>query len=170
MFKEGTQRGRCQQVKNQREERWVQVKERINPVSGRNHEMDQDRHTISASARSFLLHRPWHIFSIFSKQRAYLEGTVPDPLVSWRHDCEASFASNFNTDIGVFVGAEFFTKTCDYLQSLCWPWPSWSSIYSDSCLPWCPWAARGYVSWKGEKVLRQEINCAIVKIDVQQSL
>ena len=107
MFKEGTQRGRCQQVKNQREERWVQVKERINPVSGRNHEMDQDRHTISASARSFLLHRPWHIFSIFSKQRAYLEGTVPDPLVSWRHDCEASFASNFNTDIGVFVGAEF---------------------------------------------------------------
>ena len=33
-------------------------------------------------------------------------------MVSWRHDCEARFANNFGTKIGVFMGAEFSWEQC----------------------------------------------------------
>ena len=101
-------------------------------------------HTFRASARSFLWHWPWHVFS---EQRAYPEGKAPDSLVSWTHDCEASFANNFDTEIGVFVEWTCLILAKSRLTL------TFVSIYSDSFLPWCPWAARIYVTRRREKVL-----------------
>lgn len=66
----------------------MKAKKRINPVSGSDSEIDQDRPDHQSLFQKFPFAQALTDFSIFSEQRVGLEGSALDLLISWRHDCE----------------------------------------------------------------------------------